>query len=417
MAQAIGEEAAKKLGPCSGKHPHTGETEKCDQSASTMLTGASNIWFSLNVSALTIPGNEEGSLARLIRDHWSRLQKITSIDVLVYARDNGDLPAFAEWDNDTLLSAINTERTADSQKIKQTIGLSEMKMEEWNVFSKPDGYKSSETLQMKSNSAPPGYMGVIEKVVLVERLRVVSALIGFTRIVSPGDYADLDEIENNRRVRLSKTPPTWVPASELLGEGLFIELKESAIADWSKSTGFKKLEMEFNEGHNKFRRAQNIKNPDTGFPGMRYILLHSLSHALIRQFAIECGYGAASLRERIYATDINSTSGPMAGVLLYTAAPDSEGTLGGLVALGQPKTLSRHLDQALEEMRLCASDPLCSEHVANEGALSLHGASCHACLFAAETSCEKSNKYLDRRVLVDTVGGESVPFFPLPDDG
>jgi hypothetical protein len=81
-----------------------------------------------------------------------------------------------------------------------------------------------------------------------------------------------------------------------------------------------------------------------------------LAHALIRQFAIECGYSAASLRERIYALDPEQEGGPMAGVLIYTAAPDSEGTLGGLVALGEPDVLGRHLDQPLDAMRLCASD-------------------------------------------------------------
>ena len=101
----------------------------------------------------------------------------------------------------------------------------------------------------------------------------------------------------------------------------------------------------------------------------------------------------------------------MAGVLIYTAASDSEGTLGGLVSLGEPKTLGRHLDQALEGMRLCASDPLCSEHHPYRDSLTLHGAACHACLFAPETSCERGNKYLDRSVLVPTVEREKAAFF------
>jgi hypothetical protein len=48
-------------------------------------------------------------------------------------------------------------------------------------------------------------------------------------------------------------------------------------------------------------------------------------------------------------------------VLLYTADSDSEATLDRLVSLGEPKTLGRHLYHALEAMRLCASDPLCSD--------------------------------------------------------
>ena len=121
-------------------------------------------------------------------------------------------------------------------------------------------------------------------------------------------------------------------------------------------------------------------------------LLHSLAHALIRQFAVECGYTTASIRERIYSRPPGNDKEPMAGILLYTAAPDSEGTLGGLVALGEPKSLGRHLDQALDAMRLCASDPLCAEHHPMKDGLTLHGAACHACLFLPETSCERGQQ-------------------------
>jgi hypothetical protein len=147
------------------------------------------------------------------------------------------------------------------------------------------------------------------------------------------------------------------------------------------------------------------------FPGVRYILLHSFAHALMRQMTLECGYNAASLKERIYSKRPEEEGGPMAGILIYTAAPDSEGTLGGLVSLGEPKTLSHHIDQALEQMRLCASDPLCAEHTPFQGATSLHWAACHACLFSPETSCERGNKYLDRAVLISTVSSADLAFF------
>ena len=91
------------------------------------------------------------------------------------------------------------------------------------------------------------------------------------------------------------------------------------------------------------------------------MLLHSFAHALIRELALECGYTASSIRERIYAAT-GADGEPMAGVLLYTAAPDSEGTLGGLVALGEPEQLGPLLRQALERAQLCSSDPLCAEH-------------------------------------------------------
>jgi hypothetical protein len=135
----------------------------------------------------------------------------------------------------------------------------------------------------------------------------------------------------------------------------------------------------------------------------------------MRQLALECGYGMASLRERIYALEPTDDDGPMAGVLLYTAAADSEGTLGGLVSLGRPDELERHIDVALEAMRLCASDPHCAEHTVRMEGHGLHGASCHACLFAPETACERGNRYLDRATLVGTVERDTLAFFePAP---
>jgi hypothetical protein len=107
----------------------------------------------------------------------------------------------------------------------------------------------------------------------------------------------------------------------------------------------------------------------------------------------------------------------MAGILLYTSAPDSDGTLGGLVRLGLPELLSGHIDAALESASLCASDPTCSEHRPEYGNVTLHAAACHACAFAPETSCERGNRYLDRAMLVNTISDSSLSFFLGQADG
>jgi hypothetical protein len=193
------------------------------------------------------------------------------------------------------------------------------------------------------------------------------------------------------------------------GEGVFIQLAETKVAEWVATQGAR--EKDLREAHRMWFAQRGVEDPPP-FEGMRLVLVHSLAHALMRQLSLECGYAAASLRERLYARESSEPSGPMAGFLIYTAAPDSEGTLGGLVALGLADQLERHLDAALEDMKLCASDPLCAEHHPVRDGVSLHAAACHACLFAPETSCEKGNRYLDRSVLVDTVAGSTGAFFP-----
>ena len=173
------------------------------------------------------------------------------------------------------------------------------------------------------------------------------------------------------------------------------------------------MEREFLESHRAWRRMRKIEPDHEGFPGIRFILLHSLAHALMRQIAMDCGYTAASIRERLYCKRPNDVNGPMAGMLLYTAASDSEGTLGGLITLGEPISLGRHLQQALETLRLCASDPLCAEQRPSTDGRGIHAACCHACLFAPETSCERGNRYLDRGILIATFAERGTEFFAL----
>jgi hypothetical protein len=132
------------------------------------------------------------------------------------------------------------------------------------------------------------------------------------------------------------------------------------------------LRLDFLESHKLWRKLRKLTPTHDGFPGIRLVLLHSLAHALVRQIVLDCGYNSASLRERLYCRWGSDHGGPMAGILIYTAAPDSEGTLGGLVELGNPASLGRHLQQALDGMRGCASDPVCSEHVPSSDGRGIH---------------------------------------------
>jgi hypothetical protein len=208
---------------------------------------------------------------------------------------------------------------------------------------------------------------------------------------------------------MSRGAPTWVPVSEVRGEGLFLQFRRDVLIEWATRNVAR--DAEFQAAHAAWKTARAMPNPTEGYPGLRFALIHSFSHALMRQLALQSGYSAASIRERIYC-DAGGNGMPMAGLLLYTAAPDSEGTLGGLVSQGEPERLGRLVRQALEAMQLCTSDPLCAEHhPGSDGTASLHGAACHACQFAPETSCERGNKFLDRSLLVPTLGSAVVPLF------
>jgi uncharacterized protein DUF1998 len=132
----------------------------------------------------------------------------------------------------------------------------------------------------------------------------------------------------------------------------------------------------------------------------RYLLVHTFAHILINQLVFECGYSAASLRERLYVSA--DPAAPMAGLLVYTAAGDSEGTLGGLVRLGQPERLGPVVRRALSRASWCSADPVCSEHLGGQGSKLANLAACHACVLLPETSCETINQGLDRALVVGT---------------
>jgi len=402
------------LGICSARRPHLRDHEEggCkapngdDMPMEPMLQGASNAWFAIMLSALAIP-QASGELKQLIDDHWTILEKVQSEQNIQLLQEvTPQLRDLSEFTPAEIWQAVRAKQSAKPTEENEP---TDLKTPEWEVFIDPESAEKGRDFQLRVVEPPKRYAKYLEKIVLVERLREVRALVGFSRIESPSDYDNPAAFPEDQRVSLSRTQPTWVPASEIRGEGLFFHFKEDVIRKWCKKA--ETLDAVFFEAHQRWRIARQLAPPQEFYPGVRFVLLHSFAHALIRQLAVECGYTTASLRERIYSRNPGEDGSEMAGVLIYTAAPDSEGTLGGLVSLGKPETLERHLDQALDNVRLCASDPLCAEHHPYRDGITLHAASCHACLFAPETSCERGNKYLDRAVLVSTVERSDVGFF------
>ena len=394
---------------CGGRHPHLGSDYRveCSEQPKAVLAGATNLWFPAIVSAITLPvGGDE--LGRLVDDYWQELSYVGEEAHVALLRQMRKLDAFGEWSDAEIWTAVQA-RKSDTPARQ---GSADLKREEWEVFSAPQSALETKDFLIRRVDVPKGFEEILKDVVLVDRMRVVQALTGFTRIDSPGNYGE-DELPEDRRVPLSRSAPRWVPAAEVRGEGIFLRFNKAKLEAWASRAEVLELENDFRAAHAAFREARRVEQPEDGFPGMAYVVIHSLAHALLRQLSVECGYSAASVSERIYCTRPDDDSSDMAGVLLYTAAADSEGTLGGLVALGEPKQLERHLRSALSRLAVCPSDPLCCGHnpETQRGGI-LHGASCHSCTFVSETSCEAGNKYLDRSVLVRTVTGAVQPFFP-----
>ena len=243
----------------------------------------------------------------------------------------------------------------------------------------------------------------LQKLCRVERLRETRAFNGFSRLEA---FPDPEKpAEANALSQLFLTPPEehhrWLPAIQVFGEGLYLEIKEEALlrwqqvnADWLK----KRLGETF---RNNVAAVPNCFPPLTGATlewTSRYLLVHTISHLLTNQLVFHSGYGTAALRERLYVSA--DSAAPMAGILIYTAAGDSEGTLGGLVRLGHARRFNEIFEKAIEAAEWCSFDPVCSESIEHRGTAGANLAACHACALLPETACESMNHGLDRAVVV-----------------
>ena len=396
---------------CSGHHPHLRKIEpNCEEIARTILLGASNSWFPMVMSALSLPSRAADKLALLVAEQWAALKDVPSLEVARFVTAPSRMPALTGFTAEQIWAAIEARRKAGGD---HTAEEPDLKVAEWEVLTQNPPPQPTKDFRVARVPAPAGFDSLFEETILLELLREVRALLAFTRIESKGDFADAAYVDDGRQTPLSRQSPTWLPASEVRGEGILLRLKETALQAWEQKPEVQALEREFLQAHTAWRRLRKLNPPEAGFPGIRFVLLHSLSHALMRQIALECGYTAASVRERLYCRGVGQEHGPMAGILIYTAASDSEGTLGGLVQLGQPVSLGRQIQHALESMRICGSDPLCSEHSPVADGRGIHGACCHACLFAPETSCERGNRYLDRTTLIGTFAAKAAELFNI----
>jgi len=416
MNQALGKNGEANLPNCRGRHPHlsTFSPDGCKEQPKVLVLGASNQWFGQTLEAFSVPQVGASALAATIEKLWASLEHATSpaiLDALLKAVT--PLKQLADHPLDELFAAVELHRKKLAGGAGADDGaLPDLRTPEWDVFTSDPVPEPSEdfTLLRDPAGVPIALRPLLSDVVQVERLREVRALIGFTRLDAP----DPEEPAATTRAALTRSAPTWVPASEVRGEGIFLRVDEDILGPWEEvingSADLEAPRKAFRQfRHN--RRSERLTGPFDpmhGWPGARYIVLHTLSHLLIRTIALECGYSSASLAERIYA---GTEEDPRGGILVYTAVPDAEGTLGGLVSLAEPEPLTRIVRRALKDAGHCSSDPLCAERLPKDGEDFLHGAACHVCLFLSETTCERGNRFLDRRFLVP-VGGSQVALLP-----
>lgn len=389
---------------CNGRRPWLDSDDvDCDCTGENgeyraLQRGASNLYYPIFESALDIPPWTE-PIQMILNDRWDDLADLTSReDRLAYIRFSRsilDAAAQAGFSAEDLIDAFES-----MQEQAGHAAMNEIRQDEFRVFDglAPTRHQEFESYPHKCKGMLENY---VETLTRVPRLREVRVLTGFTRIRPP------QEGQRTESAPLATSSKNWLPAIEIRGEGIFLSLPRDKIAVWKKLPAVVSRTSQIEAAF----QADYLKRAVDGQQAPRLtstkILLHSLSHALMKQLTLECGYSSASLRERLYVDDEESM---MAGLLIFTGTADSDGTLGGLQTRGEEYSFEETLRSAIRSSRWCSSDPICIE--GNMSSREMHsGASCHSCLLAPETSCELFNKYLDRALLIGTPEDPQIGFF------
>lgn len=431
MNEAQGEAGRAKLPRCRGRMPHLDgfAGDGCDKEARLMLVGASNLWFPAMASAVVMPRldpvKQKADLADRIKtvlgDKLERYADAPQVlrDLLEDKIDVTDITD-AGLEELATLALAPPESEEERHARRENWDPVDLLVPEWRYLLRDPAGQFHEDSLSGLTLSPRGVAermpDGVSRILAVDRLRKVNALVGFTRI------DDMDRVNDltSRLVPLTRNnKPAWTVGTEDCGEGIFLQLDEDTVTQWEARVEQSPLWDAHRQAHrrNFYARfsetAANI-DPDTRLKPPRYWLMHTFGHVLIRQLAMASGYGAASLSERIYAwRGEDSARPPAAGLLIVTTASDSDGTLGGLVRLSQEDLLAHHVRSALLDATRCSSDPVCGRRTPRDPEEFLHGAACHCCVMASETSCERANRFLDRRFLVDLPGSD-LGFFGDP---
>ena len=393
---------SKEMRPrCLGERPWLGPNAReadCEERMRLLVRTASNGYFAQVVSALSIP--EKGlELYESVRNCWDVLANATPETLAAFRTIDRIKQAFDGVSDKEILEEV--QRIKDGkQPSREPLRTAEHRQ----FVSQPDeqpGELPTEDQTFFARRAllkEPLPRGV-GSIFLAKKLQELRVQVGFTRLeaATPDLQGEYDIGVQTQMLGLNRD---WLPATEVYGEGVLVVLDIHAVREWEKRPAVVARAKELLAGYDKWMETASYKPP---FPGVRFYLLHSMSHLLISAMSLDCGYAASAIRERIYCS-LADEAEEMAAVLLMTGSSGAEGTLGGLVEQG--RQIREHLQQAYDLGMLCSNDPICAAHSpkGDRAERYLEGAACHGCLYIAECSCERFNRYLDRSLVVPSMG-------------
>ena len=395
--------------PCSGRYPERrGAYSSCGEPSRIIQRGAANLRMAELLTALTIPPHST-SLHRLMEMAAIKGALVTSTpttkEALVQTLTNlvnarllkpTTVQEIQKYDEPDILEAVKDTVTDTGSREER-----HFRNQEFQALTHA-ALNGAPATAPQTSYGPPQFevvrqhvrtiatrSGWLLRVTPVSRLRVVMVQKGYRRMDPTNTVVD---------VQFDDGSGSWYPGVELFGEGVFVDFvsDEETSVPSGGLTGHS-ADAWFDAWVDEVDRCQRDGIEPSTSLHPEFVWWHTLAHRLINALAIDSGYSSAAVRERVFV-DIDDDSGDATGgVLLYTAQPGGDGTLGGLIAL--VPQFENVLDAAFRDLDSCSNDPLCGEE---EYAAGKHnGAACYSCALISETSCEHRNMHLDRNLLLD----------------
>jgi hypothetical protein len=382
---------------CTGNHPQrpNAPVKICKKKRLPSQRGASNVYFPVTRTAISIPP-WTNPINDLILEHRRDIDNY--IDALEDTEAGLSRAYKKFFEGKFTRQEFDDAYKRLEQNIKDYVELKEM---EYNAithhsqveFQHDVKYFKAEEVEIKDSLKK-----YFSRVIKIHRLREVRVLLGFTRLEMPEP-----EVDDQKHIVKLKSAGTekWLPAVDINGEGVFIEFNRETMSEWLNIAKVKDRSDKYEKCYEEYCKGKGWENFKKR--NGEYVLMHTLSHMLIKEMAIQSGYSSSALHERIYSSD------KMCGLLIYTGAPDKEGSLGGLVELGSMEKLIPLLKGALENGLTCTTDPEC--FMKNPTSDRINGAACHSCTMISETACENGNRLLDRALVVPVPEHEEMGYF------
>lgn len=411
---AVSQNGLEKIIPaCNGSSPWLGISKPCRDKESGLTAHvrgiqvrAASIHYPVITSAIYIPEWLHPIQDVIAEEKKTILSLKSATPPMSHKQIAQQMPFFEYFRNqpggvDEIEKHLDKRFALKSELSKHATEKEVRDVEYSNLKDADDGFSDEKKLiEVEDVKIDEELEPFLNKLTKLKRITEVKVLRAFTRNLAPDPYSS-DKSQKTEYCKIYRgQKPYWLPAVENKGEGIFLTLNEDRLKKWENDSKVQERCNSTIDGFREWAQQQDWEVEQSFLP--RYLLLHTLSHAIIRELANSSGYSEASIQERLYHGE------NQCGILLYTSTSSSDGSLGGLVRKGDLFEFSKLLEGVRRNANRCSRDPLCGEDdpiKKKENKVAPHarinGAACYGCILLPETSCENFNKLLDRTLLVD----------------